>query len=199
MKIYRLLLLTLYLISFAAIARVAADGTSYYTTALVERPRHELYWSLKPGGERGILYGVVGTAMMTLMLAYSLRKRVRWLRRWGPLEVWLDIHIYLGVFGSLLVVLHTSFKFGGIVSLSFWSMVVVASSGVVGRYLYLRLPRGKSVLTAAEKRVVRAFHYWHVFHKPLTLVMFLFLVVHVVVAWRMGYAQSIVNVAWWRS
>lgn len=187
MSFYRLSLLLLYLVSFAGVAKLAADGVPYYVTPLAERPRHELYWSLKPGGEHGLLYGVAGTTMMILMLGYSLRKRFSALRRWGSLNVWLDLHIYLGVFGPLLILLHTSFKFGGLVSLSFYSMAAVATSGVVGRYLYLRLPRSEDVLSVKEKRIVRAFHYWHVFHKPLTFVMYLFLVVHVMVAWRTGY------------
>lgn len=41
----------------------------------------------------------------------------------------------------ILVLFHTTFKFGGIVSIAFWSMVIVVLSGVVGRFLYIRLPR----------------------------------------------------------
>jgi hypothetical protein len=88
--------------------------------------------------------------MMVLMLLYSVRKRVGALRRLGPLGRWLDIHIFLGVFGPLLVVLHSSFKVQGLVALSFWSMVVVASSGVLGRYLYLQIPRTR----AGEERAL---------------------------------------------
>ena len=88
--------------------------------------------------------------MMVLMLLYSVRKRVGALRRLGPLGRWLDVHIYLGVFGPLLVVLHSSFKVQGLVALSFWSMVIVASSGVLGRYLYLQIPRTR----AGEERAL---------------------------------------------
>jgi hypothetical protein len=37
--------------------------------------------------------------------------------------------------------LHTSFKFNGIVSAAYWSMMIVMLSGFVGRYLYVRIPR----------------------------------------------------------
>jgi hypothetical protein len=40
-----------------------------------------------------------------------------------------------------MVLFHTSFKFGGLVSMSFWSMVLVVASGVVGRFIYLQIPR----------------------------------------------------------
>src|SRR6185503_19373286 len=46
----------------------------------------------------------------------------------------------------------SSFKVGGLVSISFWSMVAVALSGVFGRYLYLQIPRTRAgeELTLAE-------------------------------------------------
>jgi hypothetical protein len=39
------------------------------------------------------------------------------------------------------VLYHTAFKFGGLVAVSFWSMVAVVASGVIGRYIYLQIPR----------------------------------------------------------
>ncbi len=82
--------------------------------------------------------------MMILMLLYSVRKRMGALRRVGSLGRWLDAHIFLGVTGPLLVILHSSFKVQGLVALSFWSMIIVASSGVLGRYLYLQIPRTRA-------------------------------------------------------
>jgi len=70
------------------------------------------YWDFKAGGHVGHPLGVVGSSMMLLMLLYSVRKRVPALRRVGPLGRWLDGHIYLGVFGPLLVILHSGFKVG---------------------------------------------------------------------------------------
>jgi hypothetical protein len=72
------------------------------------------------------------------------------LRGLGPLGRWLDVHIFLGILGPLLVVLHSTFKVQGLVALSFWSMVIVASSGVLGRYLYLQIPRTR----AGEERAL---------------------------------------------
>ena len=116
----------------------------FYRTPLLERAHHEGYWQWKAGGSVGHKLGVVGSSMMVLMLLYSIRKRVGALRRLGPLGRWLDVHIYLGIFGPLLVVLHSSFKVQGLVALSFWSMVIVASSGVLGRYLYMQIPRTRA-------------------------------------------------------
>jgi hypothetical protein len=134
----------LYAAGFTVVCLVAASGYDYYRTPLLERARHPGYWTWKAGGGVGHKLGLIGSSMMLLMLLYSVRKRVAALRRLGPLSRWLDVHIFLGVFGPLLVVLHSGFKVQGLVALSFWSMVVVASSGVLGRYLYLQIPRTRA-------------------------------------------------------
>ena len=133
-----------YLVSAAAVLALLAAGADFYRTPLLERAHHEGYWQWKAGGSVGHKLGIAGSSMMVLMLLYSVRKRVGALRRLGPLSRWLDVHIYLGVFGPLLVVLHSSFKVQGLVALSFWSMIVVAVSGVLGRYLYLQIPRTRA-------------------------------------------------------
>ena len=140
-KPHQLILRAHYLVLAAVLLGLLLQGLPYYLTPLLLRPRHELYWDWKPGGDVGRLLGLVGASMMTLMLAYSLRKRIARFRSLGRLSIWLDYHILLGIFGPLLVVLHTSFKVGGLVSIAFWSMLVVASSGVFGRYLYVLIPR----------------------------------------------------------
>lgn len=151
---WRLSLTAAYAGALAIVVWFAWDGLSYYTTPVIERPRLPEYWSLKPGGTRGHGLGVVGASLLVLMLVYSVRKRVRALSRLGPLRAWLHFHIFCGIVGTLLVVLHSSFKVRGLVALSFWSMIVVAVSGVVGRYLYLQIPRTRAgdELTLDEAR-----------------------------------------------
>lgn len=142
--VWRRSLIFAYMVSAAVVLAVLAAGADFYRTPLLERAHHEGYWQWKAGGSVGHKLGIVGSSMMVLMLLYSVRKRVGALRRLGPLSGWLDVHIYLGVFGPLLVVLHSSFKVQGLVALSFWSMAVVALSGVLGRYLYLQIPRTRA-------------------------------------------------------
>ncbi len=281
---FRVVLTALYVVSFAAIAMLFWSGHAFYMAPLWARPHHPGYWTWKPGGTAGWPLGVIGSSMMVVMLVYTVRKRVRLFRRWGALARWLDVHIYLGVVGPLLVVLHSSFKVHGLVALSFWSMIAVAASGVLGRYLYLQIPRtrageelalvdlekedralaerlrtefhlderllkrldalageapraaglwgavlglfsaqlllpfrlraferewrgsgrkalGDFVRVARRKTVVRRrivfweavhrlFHYWHVIHKPFAIVMYVFMVVHVVVASMTGYGWA---------
>ncbi len=137
----RVLLTTLYIVSFALLVFFFLDGLSYYRLPYVQRPHSPEYRDLRPAGSRGLTFGIAGSAMMILMLTYSLRKRTRLLGRSISLSRLLDFHIYLGIIGPLLIVLHTSFKVQGLVAVSFWSMVAVALSGYFGRYLYLQIPR----------------------------------------------------------
>ena len=141
---YRRGLALLYVAGFAGVLLLASSGADFYRTPLLERAHHEGYWRWKAGGSIGHKLGIAGSSMMLLMLLYSVRKRVGFLRRAGPLSRWLDGHIFLGVFGPLLVMLHSSFKVQGLVALSFWSMVLVALSGVLGRFLYLQIPRTRA-------------------------------------------------------
>ncbi len=85
-------------------------------------------------------------------------KRLKPLRKAGPLRTWLDFHILLGIFGPLFVVLHSSFKVGGLVAISFWAMVAVALSGVFGRYLYLQIPRTRAGEELSLAEVQKADH-----------------------------------------
>jgi hypothetical protein len=141
---FRVALAALYVAGLGCLAWFLVAGASYYLTPVGDRARHPLYWTFKPGGSLGLRFGMAGLAMMTLMHAYSARKRLRPLRKLGALRKWLDVHILLGILGPLFVVLHSSFKVGGLVSISFWSMVAVALSGVFGRYLYLQIPRTRA-------------------------------------------------------
>jgi len=121
---------------------LAINGYQYYTTSLEERffsPDHTL---LKPSGAWGHGFGIIGTVMMIVGVGvYMIRKRYRKFFNVGYLKHWLEFHIFLCSVGPVLVLYHTAFKFGGIVSVSFWSMVLVVLSGVVGRFIYLQIPR----------------------------------------------------------
>lgn len=138
---FRFFLITLYGLSLAAFVYFLITGIGFYFSAYTGRPHLEGYRLLRPAGLLGHGLGMVGSAMMIFMLSYSLRKRLKKMQSWGPLSRWLSVHIYFGIIGPLLVILHTSFKIQGLVAISFWSMIAVALSGVLGRYLYLQIPR----------------------------------------------------------
>ena len=140
-KLSKVILLLLYVTTFAAIIYYFWDGFDYYKTSYLDRPHQPAHQNIKPAGIRGHGLGILGTLMMILLLIYSLRKRFNIFRKLGSISTWLNFHIFLGITGPLFVILHTAFKLNGIVAISFWSMIAVALSGFLGRYLYLQIPR----------------------------------------------------------
>ena len=132
----------LFLVFTLAATVIGARGCRYYLTSQDERPYHPQYERLKPTGIEGHGFGVVGTLCIVVGVAlYSGRKRIGRFRYAGKIRSFLEFHIFLCLTGPMLVLYHTTFKFGGLVAVSFWSMVAVAVSGFVGRYLYLQIPR----------------------------------------------------------
>lgn len=97
----------------------------------------------KPGSTIGYWIGVAGGVAMLLLFLYPLRKHAGFARTWGRTRVWFALHMVLGVAGPLLIVLHSTLRLGSLnATIAFASMVLVASSGVVGRYLYARIHHG---------------------------------------------------------
>jgi len=277
----RAVLIIIWVVSAVA---ASAAGWEYYLTPLQERPFADGHALFASSAVMGHGYGVVGSGFMIFgVLMYSARKRVAALGKLGKLKHWLQVHIFLCTLGPFLILLHSTFRVGGLVAISFWSMVLVTASGIFGRYLYVHIPktlqgtflsmeaienRRGEVLSALEARgsfdgsvlaklshqirpeeprslphalllglrwdftrrrrekeirrllkgageseVIRKdtvtlaleearlgtqvallepfrrlFRYWHVFHLPLAIVMFLILAVHVTVAILFGYA-----------
>jgi len=121
---------------------VAGYGLSYYNLPLEERVYDAGHKLFKPSGTFGHGYGIIGSFfMITGMALYMARKRFRSMSRMGLLKHWLEFHIFLCTLGPLLVLFHTAFKFGGLVAVSLWSMVAVFVSGIIGRFIYLQIPR----------------------------------------------------------
>ena len=88
--------------------------------------------------------GIAGMTMMLMTeLLYPLRKRVRWFQV-GRLRAWLSFHIFTGIVGPALVLMHTAFEFNGLAALSMLLTAVVVGSGFVGRYLYTAIPRTRA-------------------------------------------------------
>jgi hypothetical protein len=136
-----LVLSGLAVVAIAAFVLVGLDGWSYYTTPSTIRGYNSLHRLLRPSGLVGHLFGIGGFVLMLVPIIYSLRKKLPRLRNAGSMKTWLEVHIFCGIVGPVFVTFHTSFRFNGVVSVAYWSMVVVVLSGFVGRYLWVRIPR----------------------------------------------------------
>ncbi len=141
-SIHRIYIGFLILVVVLATSFLAYQGYSYYSLGVENRFFHPDHQTLKPSGFLGHTLGIFGSLMMLVGVStYMLRKRVSKFSRLGILKYWLEFHIFLCTLGPILVLYHTAFKFGGLVAVSFWSMVAVVLSGVIGRYIYLQIPR----------------------------------------------------------
>jgi len=138
---FKWLMVHLYIFSLAGLALLLIWGLNYYLLPIQERPHSTLHLLLKPGGLWGHGYGIVGSSMILLLFLYSLRKRNFIGLRFGKIRNWLNVHIFFGIMGPLIITLHTAGKFHGLVSISYFSMLAVMISGFIGRYIYIQIPR----------------------------------------------------------
>ena len=141
-KLHLIYIGSFFVVGIAVLILLAINGYQYYSLPIEERFFDPSHTNLKPSGNWGHGFGIIGTIMMIFGVSiYMIRKRSRKLFTFGYLKHWLEFHIFLCTVGPILVLYHTAFKFGGIVSVSFWSMVLVVLSGVVGRFIYIQIPR----------------------------------------------------------
>lgn len=92
--------------------------------------------------DTGYWIGVAGGVCMLVLFTYPMRKHFRFMQRFGSAKPWFVAHMVLGVSGPTLILVHSTFKIGSInAGVALFSMLVVALSGVVGRFLYVRLHR----------------------------------------------------------
>jgi len=103
--------------------------------------RNEGY--LTPENGLGYWLGIAGTSAMLLLLLYPLRKRIKFLRLIGGITFWFRIHMILGLVGPALILFHSNFQLGSLNSnVALFAMLIVATSGVAGRYLYTKVHLG---------------------------------------------------------
>lgn len=107
----------------------------YWATMTLQRaiPAASSFW--------GHTLGVLGFVLMLMTeTLYSWRKRSR-SARWGRMSAWLRFHIFTGLVGPYMVLLHTAWKFNGLAGIVTLFTLIIVASGVVGRYIYTAIPR----------------------------------------------------------
>ncbi len=92
-----------------------------------------------PGTMAGGLLGIAGAILLVLLLVYSLVKRSGWLRtrvtKHASLHTFLSFHVYAGVVGALLGILHSGHAYQSPLGIALVAaMLTVVLSGFVGRY-----------------------------------------------------------------
>lgn len=103
--------------------------------------RGDNYLSAETGA--GYILGIVGGSLMLSLLLYPLSKRVAMLNRLIPLRYWFGMHMVLGTVAPVLILFHSNFQLGSTNSnIALISMLLVAGSGVIGRYFYTNIHHG---------------------------------------------------------
>lgn len=94
----------------------------------------------------GGVFAVSGSALMLVPLVYLLIKRIKPLKRritkHVSMRTLLAWHIYAGVLGPILVLIHTGHKFESTLGIALTAAVlIVVASGFIGRYLMSQVNR----------------------------------------------------------
>lgn len=121
-------------------------GGGYYFAPLEDRVRSPLHPWLRPSGYVGQSAGILSLLIFLFLWLYPLRRKYRWLSFTGTMAQWLDGHVGLALILPFLAALHASWRFEGLIGLGYLSMLVVALSGIAGRYLYVHIPRSATGL-----------------------------------------------------
>lgn len=97
----------------------------------------------RPGDDFGYTLGIVGGVMMLTLLLYPLRKHFRFMQSLGAIRHWFRLHMLFGILGPLLIVIHSAFGIGSLnAGVALVCMLLVAGSGIIGRFLYTRIHHG---------------------------------------------------------
>ena len=125
----------------AAFARFAIVAALVVLAAAAWIVAHGKFYT--SGSGLGYLLGLIGGSLMLVLMLYPVRKRVRFMQRWGPLKYWFQFHMVAGILGPVLVLFHSAFHVGLFnAALALGFMVLVVSSGLVGRVLYRKIHHG---------------------------------------------------------
>ena len=141
---YRDKYFALFLFGVGALALITIGyiGREYYFLSLPEKYQSALHPEMGPSSRWGHGLGIIGSVLMLLNFLYSWRKRNEFNEKFGRLKVWLEFHMFVGLFGPTLILYHSAFKLQGIVAVvCFVSMIIVVLSGIIGRYIYVQIPR----------------------------------------------------------
>jgi branched-subunit amino acid transport protein len=142
-----------------------------------------VFWTrqIPPAGALfGHLLGILGFVL--------IRKRSH-SARWGSMASYLQLHIFTGLVGPYLVLLHSSWKFNGLAGATTLLTIIIVISGFIGRYIYTQIPRsldGVEVESPASQfqagalaRARRLLAVWHIIHIPIGMALFTAAFIHI--------------------
>jgi hypothetical protein len=109
-----------------------------------------------PGHGAGYWMGIAGATLMVALLGYPLRKRVGPVLP-GSVSFWFRLHMTFGLLGPLLVLYHSNFSWSALNSgLALWATLLVALSGLIGRYVHVHIYSGRSLRRREADKIIEA-------------------------------------------
>ena len=92
------------------------------------------------GSGIGAVFGISGATLMLFPLCYVVVKRIPFfkahLTKYVSLQTWMSVHVYTGIVGALLALIHTGHKYNSQLGIALAAtMLLVIVSGFVLRYL----------------------------------------------------------------
>ena len=119
-----------------------AIGWPYYRLSIGSRAFHHYHKVLRPSGTIGLTLGIVGTGLILLTLVYLMRKRFVKRETLVTLRAWMGFHVLSGLVGPGLILFHAAFvPYSALGMMSFYAMLIVVGTGLLGRYIYAHVPR----------------------------------------------------------
>lgn len=128
---------------FTAAATIAATAWYFWAS------KHAGRW-LGGSSVPGLTFGIIGGVLILFEFLLWWRKKVRtW--RIGRTQVWMQAHIWLGLLTLPILILHSGFRWGGMLSTVLLALfLIVIASGVWGLILQQYVPRKMLDLIPAE-------------------------------------------------
>ena len=92
------------------------------------------------GSGIGAVFGISGAVLMLVPLTYVVAKRIPFFKdritKYVSLQTWLSVHVYTGILGALLALIHTGHKYTSPLGTALAAtMMLVVVSGFAVRYL----------------------------------------------------------------
>jgi thioredoxin reductase/NAD-dependent dihydropyrimidine dehydrogenase PreA subunit len=138
-------------VGVAIVATLAVLGWDYYALSEEARwdsPMHEAW---RPAGDVGHGVGVVASLVMLSNFLYPMRKRLGFLKGAAPINRWLTFHVFVGLLSPAVIAFHAAFQSNNLIATgTFFSLLVVVGTGLVGRFVYGLIPRAGERVVARE-------------------------------------------------
>ncbi|MBI2376833.1 MAG: NAD(P)-binding domain-containing protein [Deltaproteobacteria bacterium] len=131
----------LFVLGVAVLVGLAWMGADYYLLDAESRDTHPRHDFLRSSGPWGHGVGIVATAFMMSNFLYAMRKRLGFMKGRGRIKTWLTFHVFVGTMSPLVIAFHAAFESKNqLATATAIALLVVAGTGLVGRYVFGLLP-----------------------------------------------------------